>query len=93
MTACMEHLHRRWIQGEFSLPTDGGKKIQTNCVSSKEDMQQAAEADTLAQESLAFDTSEGVAALFLSTPTFEVRTNFTPRGNLLLLQEIFYPAS
>jgi len=68
----MEHLHRRWIQGEFSLPTDGGKELQTSRVSSKEDSQQAAEADSLDQESLAFDTSEGVAALFLPTPTFEV---------------------
>jgi len=72
MTACMEHLHRRWIQGEFSLPTDGGKEMQTSRLSSKEDVQQAAEADCLAQESLAFDSSEGVAALFLATPTFEV---------------------
>ena len=35
-------------------------------------MQEAAEVSILAQESLAYDDSEGVAALFLATPTVEV---------------------
>lgn len=87
----MEHLHRRWIQAEFSL--DGGEEIQDNCVPSKEDTQQAAvDADTLAQESLAVDNSEGVANLFLGTPTFEVSEKHvhTNEAVFLVLTRLHY---
>jgi hypothetical protein len=70
--ACSEHLHRRWIQGEFFLPANGEIEIQTSSAASKGETQEAGEVSTLAQESLAYDNSEGVAALFLTTPTVEV---------------------
>ncbi|KAG0559842.1 hypothetical protein KC19_10G133200 [Ceratodon purpureus] len=68
-------MNRRWIQGEFFLPVNG--EIET------QDVQEAAEVSTLAQESLAYDSSEGFAALFSATPTAEVTR--IKVGNHLLL--------
>lgn len=95
MTACVGYLHRRWIQGEFFLPMDGETEVQTqnNFVASKDDTQQPAQVDVLAQESVAFDSSDGVADLFLEKPTVEVSENkLTPIGKFLV-REIDYPAS